>query len=80
MKKFRNFVEASGSLRACPIAAWIALTLLSSPAQAQLQGPVQDIGVRPDLLKDVGIDQKLNQSVPLNLTFRDEHGKTVQLG
>ena len=78
MKKFRNFVT-SGSLRACPIAAWIALTLLSAPAQAQLQGPVQDIGVRPDLLKDVGVDQKLNQSVPLNLTFRDEHGKTVEL-
>jgi protein SCO1/2 len=78
VKKFRNFVT-SGSLRACPIAAWIALTLLSAPAQAQLQGPVQDIGVRPDLLKDVGVDQKLNQSVPLNLTFRDEHGKTVEL-
>jgi protein SCO1/2 len=78
VKKFRNFV-ASGSLRACPIAAWIALTLLSAPAQAQLQGPVQDIGVRPDLLKNVGVDQKLNQSVPLNLTFRDERGKSVRL-
>jgi len=71
---------AAGFARACLIAASIALALLSSPVQAQLQGPVQDIGVRPDLLKDVGIDQKLNQSVPLNLTFRDEHGKPVQLG
>ena len=78
MKRFRNFVDF-GSLRACLTAASIALALLSAPAQAQLQGPVQDIGVRPDLLKDVGVDQKLNQSVPLNLTFRDEHGKTVQL-
>lgn len=78
MKKFKKIV-ASGSLRACLIAASIALALLSAPAQAQLQGPVQDIGVRPDLLKDVGVDQKLNQSVPLNLTFRDEHGKPVQL-
>ena len=41
---------------------------------------MQSVGVRPDLLKQVGIDQKLNQSVPLNLTFRDEHGQTVQLG
>ncbi|MGB8540058.1 MAG: SCO family protein [Candidatus Acidiferrales bacterium] len=71
---------ACGSARFCLIAASIALALLSSPVQAQLQGPVQDIGVRPDLLKDVGVDQKLNQSVPLNLTFRDEHGKPVQLG
>jgi protein SCO1/2 len=66
-------------LRASLIAASIALALLSAPAQAQLQAPVQDIGVRPELLKDVGVDQKLNQSVPLNLTFRDEHGKPVQL-
>jgi len=78
VKRFRNFPD-SGSLRACLIAASIALALVSAPAQAQLQGPVQDIGVRPDLLKDVGVDQKLNQSVPLNLTFRDEHGKPVQL-
>lgn len=78
MKRFRNFADP-GSLRACLIAASITLALLSAPAQAQLQGPVQDIGVRPDLLKDVGVDQKLNQSVPLNLTFREEHGKPVQL-
>jgi len=78
VKRFRNFVD-SGSLRACLIAASIALALLSPPAQAQLQAPVQDIGVRPDLLKDVGVDQKLNQSVPLKLTFRDEHGKPVEL-
>jgi protein SCO1/2 len=66
-------------LRACLIAASLALALLSPSAQAQLQGPVQGIGVRPDLLKDVGVDQNLNQSVPLNLRFRDEHGKPVQL-
>jgi protein SCO1 len=41
--------------------------------------PVQNIGVRPALLKNVGIDQKLNASVPLDLTFKDETGKTVEL-
>jgi protein SCO1/2 len=56
----------------------LALLPLSTPAQ--LQGPVQDIGVRPSLLKEVGIDQKLNQSIPLDLVFRDEHGKPVRLG
>ena len=40
-------------------------------------GPVQDIGVRPELLKDVGIDQKLNDSIPLDLVFRDENGRPV---
>lgn len=63
-------------------AALIALVLLSAHSPitaAQLQGPVQDIGVRPELLKDVGIDQKLNDSIPLGLTFKDEHGNAVEL-
>jgi protein SCO1/2 len=34
---------------------------------------------RPKILRDVGIDQNLNQQIPLDLTFRDETGKTVQL-
>ena len=32
------------------------------------------------LLSQVGIDQKLNQQIPLDLNFRDEQGKTVKLG
>src|ERR1700721_2815691 len=67
-------------MRAWLIAAVIVLAFLPSSARAQLQGPVQDIGVRPDLLKDVGIDQKLDQSIPLDLAFRDEHGNPVRLG
>ncbi len=34
---------------------------------------------RPPALRDVAFDQKLNQQVPLDLEFRDESGKTVQL-
>jgi protein SCO1/2 len=48
--------------------------------QAQVQYPTQNIDVRPELLKDVGVDQKLNDSVPLDLTFRDESGQIVKLG
>ena len=68
--------------------AWRAVTaaalLLSSPffgavAHAQFQYPTQNIDVRPELLKDVGIDQKLNNSIPLDLTFRDETGQTIKL-
>lgn len=33
----------------------------------------------PALLRGVGIDQRLNQQIPLNLPFRDESGKTVRL-
>lgn len=65
------------------IVTFLALALiLPLPAAAQELGgsvPVQNVGVRPALLKNVGIDQKLNASVPLDLTFTDENGKTVEL-
>jgi len=62
-------------------AALLAAALLvhASAVCAQMPDTIQNIGVRPDLLKDVGIDQKLGDSVPLDLTFRDEHGNPVQL-
>ena len=34
---------------------------------------------KPSILDQVGLDQRLNQQVPLNLTFNDETGKAVQL-
>ncbi len=34
---------------------------------------------RPAALRDVAFDQKLNQQIPLGLTFRDETGKSVVL-
>jgi protein SCO1/2 len=33
----------------------------------------------PNVSRDVGIDQRLDAQVPLNLTFRDESGATVRL-
>ncbi|HEV2234630.1 MAG TPA: SCO family protein [Terriglobia bacterium] len=52
-----------------------ALVFLAAlPARAQNQDQ------KPKLLRDVGIDQNLNGQIPLQLTFRDETGKTVQLG
>src|SRR5437868_15457678 len=35
---------------------------------------------RPTILQHVGIDQHLNQQLPLDLPFRDEAGKAVRLG
>jgi protein SCO1/2 len=35
---------------------------------------------RPAPLQGVGIDQRLNEQVPMDLTFRDEVGKSVRLG
>jgi protein SCO1 len=46
----------------------------TAPAQAR------NASVHPAILRNVGIDQKLNQQIPLDLLFRDEAGKTVRLG
>jgi protein SCO1 len=63
------------------LAVAAAFSMLAPGVAAQLASdPMQSVGVRPELLKQVGIDQKLNQTIPLNLTFRDENGKTVELG
>jgi protein SCO1 len=71
-----------GVIRIALSAAALACALASAvqPTRAQLSDPMQSVGVRPDLLKDVGIDQKLNQQVPLGLTFKDENGNAVKLG
>jgi protein SCO1/2 len=45
-----------------------------------IQAAAQPAGVRPPVLKDVGIDQLLNNQVPLDLEFKDENGRTVKLG
>ena len=76
-----SVIERHATRTALLKGALVSLLLLAHPPRdaAQLAGPVQNIGVRPDLLKDVGIDQKLNDSIPLNLTFRDESGDEVTL-
>ena len=37
-------------------------------------------GKSDEVLKQVGIDQRLNNQIPLDLTFRDESGREVRLG
>jgi protein SCO1 len=45
--------------------------------QAQTNKPAD---YRPAILRNVGIDQKLNQQVPLDIPFQNENGNTVRLG
>jgi len=67
--------------------ARVFLLLFALAAPAQQLGPprqsaLQDTNLKPALpgeLKGVGIDQKLDQQVPLDLTFTDEFGKQVAL-
>jgi protein SCO1 len=67
---------------------WIGLLLLLVASSAWGQGMYSGAGgimapsanVRPPGLKNAGIEQKLNEQLPLNLEFRDESGKPVHLG
>ena len=45
--------------------------------RGETQAPSQ---VTPADLSNVGVDQRLDQQIPLDLTFKDETGKTVKLG
>jgi protein SCO1/2 len=56
-------------------------TLLNAFAQ-YAQPPVGPVptGKSDAVLKQVGIDQRLNNQIPLDLTFRDESGREVKLG
>ena len=41
---------------------------------------VPPAGAMPSLLQDIGLDQKLNEKLPLTLDFVDETGRAVKLG
>lgn len=49
-------------------------------AQGVMGGPKGTFTPPPSVLKQVGIDQKLNAQLPLDLKFRDEIGREVKLG
>ena len=70
---------------------WIVFVLASSAFAQAPPGPSSPLyGARPEAgnpstglpsaLKEVGIEQKLDQQLPLDLVFRDESGQQVKLG
>ena len=59
-------------------ACCLPLTAYGQYAQPP-QGGVSSNDV-PLALRDIGIEQRLNEQVPLDLNFRDEAGRTVRLG
>ncbi len=70
--------EAAGRKRPAAMGLLCAAVLLlgsSTPARADNSTAAE----RPKILRDVGIDQNLNQQIPLDVTFRDETGKPVEL-
>jgi protein SCO1/2 len=73
---WRNGALAAAALCASVLAP-AALAQVSGYGEKQM-GPVND--KPPAILSKVGIAQRLNEQLPLDLTFTDDAGKQVQLG
>ena len=60
------------------------VSLFAVPAAAQgplpQQAPGEPSAAKPGLLAKIGIDQRLNEQIPLDLEFVDETGRSVKLG
>jgi len=64
-------------VRRVGVAAQLSFFLFSLAVGAEGQN---NAAITPPQLRGVGIDQRLNNQVPLDLKFRDETGQTVTLG
>jgi protein SCO1/2 len=76
-------VKLSKTLATAIVAAALALTGASAHAQGvgrTAAAPGDATSARPGLLSQIGIDQRLNNQVPLDLPFVDESGRDVRLG
>jgi protein SCO1 len=68
------------------IGMFVLVAAFAAPAAAGAQGPIphQEVGhaahEKPGILSKIGIDQRLNEQLPLGLPFVDETGKDVKLG
>jgi protein SCO1/2 len=67
--------------------AAITIALLLVPIVARAQGmgmpappDLDPASKKPKILERVGVDQKIGQQLPLELTFVDDSGRTVRLG
>jgi protein SCO1 len=54
--------------------------LASTAVSAQVIRAPETKRIKPPGLEHVGIDQRLNEQLPLDLQFKDESGQTVKLG
>src|SRR4029077_19741651 len=63
---------------ACAIASSLVFLMAGRSCAQDLF--VQNPGGKPEVLKNVGLDQRLNAQVPMDLTFKDERGTSITLG
>lgn len=58
-------------------AGMLAWSAMGAPGRLP---PAPNANMKPKMLQDITIVQKLNGQIPLELTFKDEAGQTVRLG
>jgi protein SCO1/2 len=75
-------VKYSGTIRNAFAALLLAVcaSVAAWPQAAPKLQPGDSVAnQKPSILDQVGLDQRLNQQVPLNLVFNDDNGQAVQL-
>jgi protein SCO1/2 len=61
-----------------PLVLLWAASAAAQPRSPQPVGP--PASEKPAIVREVGVDQRLNERVPLDLAFADENGREVRLG
>src|SRR5688572_15093007 len=74
--KYAFVVMARVAVALCAVLA-LYVVLAFRPAVSAQGLPAAEV---PAQLRDVGFDQNLNQLLPLDVEFSDEHGRTVKIG
>jgi protein SCO1 len=74
--------QSRAAVSTWPVLGVLLVLAASALAQNMSTGGIMGppASAKPVGMDDVGIHQRLEQQIPLDLTFRDESGKTVQLG
>lgn len=82
--RYMNTIRRNGRAAVMAASLLLCLAVIAPGASAQVSnygdkqsGPTQDKA--PSLLSGVGIEQRLNQPLPLSLTFTDDQGQQVSL-
>jgi protein SCO1/2 len=73
-------VKVSRAIAAIGLTGMLAAAAAPARAQPASPEPGPAATAKPGLLKQIGIDQRLHQQVPLDLVFKDETGRDVRLG
>jgi protein SCO1/2 len=72
--------SCSSLLLLSPVRAQFSQTQGNSPLYSSRPYEARAPSGLPKALNDVGIDQKLNEQLPLDLVFKNENGEAVRLG